>query len=414
LPDGEAVRIDPGLVEHYVATLAQYGAHGETGVWRTCYDPNWVAAQRQITAWCEEAGLAARWDAVGNVWGRLEGTEPGPVIATGSHIDSQTPGGRFDGALGAIAGIIALRTLKERFGPPRRTLECVSFCEEETSRFPGANFWGSRAITGAIEPDEPEQIRGYDGVTIGEAMRGVGLDPARIPEARRTDVDSFIELHVEQGPILEQEGLPVGIVTAIVGLRQYLVELTGRTDHAGGVPIDMRLDAMAGAAEVINTAINTAVQWGRPAVTTVGRMFVEPNLTGAVPGKVTFGLDARHPDPEQVHRLYALHEGLIRDVAERRGLGYGWRLAVNHEPCLSDPGLVAALEKAARDQGIPARTMHSGAGHDTQRMANIAKVAMIFVQSRGGRSHTPEEFTSAEHAAAGIQVLAAALHDLAY
>src|SRR5207302_9871289 len=138
--------------------------------------------------------------------GRLEGTEPGRAIASGSHIDSQTPGGRYDGALGVIAALVALRTLRERFGRPRRTLEAASLCEEEASRFHAARFWGSRAITARIGPDEASTIRGYEGETIGEAMRGVGLDPARIGEAARTDIDTWIELHIEQGPIPEPEG----------------------------------------------------------------------------------------------------------------------------------------------------------------------------------------------------------------
>ena len=152
------VRIDPGAVERQIMELARYGAHSGTGVWRTVYSPEWVAAQDQIAAWCEEAGLTVRRDAVGNVWGRLAGRAGGKSIVTGSHIDSQRPGGRYDGALGVIAGIMAVRALRERWGQPERTLEVVSLCGEEGSRFPGAEFWGSRAITGRIGPDDPEQI----------------------------------------------------------------------------------------------------------------------------------------------------------------------------------------------------------------------------------------------------------------
>ena len=151
------IDIDPALVERYIFDLARHGAHGETGVWRVAYSPEWVDAQNQVTEWLEDAGLEARNDAVGNVWGRLAGTEAGPVVATGSHIDSQNPGGRYDGALGVIAGIVALRALREQFGEPRRTLEAVSLCEEEASRFHATNFWGSRAIVGAIGPDDAER-----------------------------------------------------------------------------------------------------------------------------------------------------------------------------------------------------------------------------------------------------------------
>jgi allantoate deiminase len=348
------------------------------------------------------------------VWARLEGVEPGPVIATGSHIDSQVPGGRYDGVLGAIAGVIALRTLKGRCGTPRRTIEAVSFCEEEGSRFPASNFWASRAITGCIGPNEVNEIVAANGETIGEAMRAVGLDPANISQAVRNDIDTFIELHIEQGPILEREGFPVGIVKGIPGLRHYEVTFTGRTDHAGGVPIDLRRDPMAAAAEVIARAGDTAREWGRPAVTTTGRIHVEPNLTPAVPGEVTFTIDARHPDPEKVAELFANHESLIHSAATRHDVEASWSLLVDHPPCPSDPGLVELLETIAAEQGIPAMSMYSGGGHDTQQMGQVAKVAMIFVQSREGRSHTPDEYTAPEHAAAGIQLLTAALHRLAY
>lgn len=409
----ERLWIDPAEVERYVLELAQHGGDG-TGVRRLVYSPEWVAAQDLVARWCEEAGMEVRRDAVGNVWGRLEGTEGGPSIATGSHIDSQNPGGRYDGALGVIAGILAVRAVRERYGRPRRTIEVVSLCEEESSRFPSAAFWGSRAITGRSTPEDAENMRGYGGETMAEAMRAVGLDPARIPEARRNDIETWIELHVEQGPILEQAGLPVGIVNGLPSIRHYVVRVDGRSDHAGAMPMDLRRDPMAGAAEMISGVIGTALQMGRPAVTTVGRMLVEPNFPAIVPERVTFTIDARHADPAQRDRLYAAHEALLREVAERRGLNVSWEITADLPPCPADPDLVRLLEEVAAEQGIPTMTMPSGAVHDTQRMAEIAKVAMIFVQSKDGRSHTPAEYTAPEHAAAGIQVLAAALHRLAY
>ncbi|MDI3339615.1 MAG: Zn-dependent hydrolase [Sphaerobacter sp.] len=409
----ERIWIDPAEVERYILELARHGGDG-TGVRRLVYSPEWVAAQEQVASWCREVGLEVHRDAVGNVWGRLAGTEGGPSIATGSHIDSQNPGGRYDGALGVIAGILALRALRERYGQPRRTIEVVSLCEEESSRFPAAAFWGSRAITGRATPADTEELRGYGGETMAEAMRAVGLDPARIPEARRSDIDTWIELHIEQGPILEQAGLPVAIVNGLPGIRHYVVRVEGRSDHAGAMPMDLRRDPMAGAAEMISGVIRTAQEMGRPAVTTVGRMLVEPNFPAIVPERVTFTIDVRHANPAQRDRLHAAHEALLRAVAERRGLGLHWEITTDLPPCPADPELVRLLEDVAREQGVPTLTMPSGAVHDTQRMAEIAKVAMIFVQSKDGRSHTPAEYTAPEHAAAGIQVLAAALHRLAY
>lgn len=408
------VQVDPALVERCIMEMAQYGAHGETGVWRTVYDPHWVAATDQYAAWCQESGLETWRDAVGNVWGRLPGRDGGASIVSGSHIDTQKPGGRYDGTLGALAALIALRTLKEQFGPPRRTLEAVAFCEEEASRFPSAQFWGSRGITGAIAPEDPEQTRGFVDESIADAMTAIGLDPVRIPEARRDDFDTFIELHIEQGPILEQTGYPVGVVEAITGIRHYVVTLDGTANHAGAFPMDLRRDPMGGAAEIISGVLNTAYRMGRPAVTTCGRMLVEPNGPAIVPEQVTFTVDARHPDPAQREVLYQRHEALIREVAARRDLGLAWHHSIDIAPLICDPGLVGLIEEAARDQGIPALTMTSGAVHDTQRMATQARVAMIFVRSKDGRSHTPDEFSSIADCTAGIEVLAAALHKLAY
>ena len=408
------IDIDAKLVERYLVELARHGAHGETGVWRTVYSPEWVAAQDEVARWFAEAGLDVRRDAVGSVWGRLAGDQDSPVIATGSHIDSQTPGGRYDGALGVIGALVALRTLHERFGQPKRSLEAVSLCEEEASRFHAASFWGSRAVTGNIAPDEPERIHDANGVSMAEAMRAVGLDPERIPEATRDDIETWIELHIEQGPVLETAGLPVGVVDAITGIRHYVVRLTGRSDHAGARPMEGRLDPMAGFAEIVDAVIGVALELGPPAVTTVGRADVEPNLPAAVPDRVTFTVDSRHPDPRVLEEQHARQEQLMRTIAERRGLEISWSKPLDLPPCLSDPSLVAALERAAHEQGIPVRRMHSGAGHDTQNIAGIARAAMVFARSKDGRSHTPAEFTSPDDAAAGIRVLAAALHELAY
>lgn len=408
------IEIDAALVRRFVFELAEFGRVGESGVTRLVYSPEWVAATDQYAAWCEESGLDVRRDAVGNVWGILKGTTEGRSIASGSHIDSQAPGGRYDGALGALAALIALRSLREQFGQPKITLEAVAFCEEESSRFPSANYWGSRAITGRISKDDPDHTIAFTGETMSDAMRAIGLDPARIPEAKRDDIDTFIELHIEQGPILEQEDLPVAIVDAITGIRHYTVKLSGTQNHAGGFPMDIRRDPMAGFAEIASGVVNTAHRMGRPAVTTVGRVVVSPNYPAIIPASVEFSVDARHPRAEKRKELYAAHEGLMREVASRRDLEIEWSSHIDHEPAPSDPHVVSTLQRVAREQGVPTLTMASGAGHDSQQMAAIAKVAMIFVRSKDGRSHTPDEFSSIEDIVEGIKVLAAGLHALAY
>ena len=410
-----SIDIDPATVERLLMELGAFGAWGGTGVWRPVYTPEWVAAADCFTAWCGEAGLAVRRDAVGNVWGRLDGSEGGGAIVSGSHVDTQCPGGRYDGALGAIAALVAVQALQDGFGAPRKPLEVLALCEEEGSRFPTAGFWGSGAIVGRIGPEDAERTIGSAGETMAEAMRAVGLDPALIAGARRTDIDAFVELHIEQGPILEQAGLPVAIVNAITGMRHTEVVVTGVANHAGAFPMDLRRDPMAGFAEIASGVIDTARRMGRPAVTTVGRVSVDPNGPAIIPRAVTFTIDARHPDPVARDALYATHEELIREVVARRGLGVESRVLFDHVPCLSDPSLVDSLERAAAGQGVPTLRMASGAGHDTQQMATAAqRVAMVFVRSKDGRSHTPEEFSSLDDIVAGIRVLAAGLHALAY
>jgi allantoate deiminase len=407
--------VDPARIAHLIAALAQYGAQGETGVSRLVYSPEWVAAQDQIAVWMEEAGLRVERDSAGNVWGYLDGRDSGaPIVASGSHIDSQHNGGRFDGALGVIAAIAALSALRGGYGQPERTIAAVSLAEEEASRFPTANFWGSRAIIGRIAADEPKRLRGYDGVTMAEAMRDAGLDPAAIAEARRDDIDTFVELHIEQGPFLEREGLPVGIVERITGYRQYLVTLEGAANHAGTTPMDLRRDPMAGAAEIISGVINTAHRMGRPCVTTVGRLNVAPNERAVIPRQVAFTVDARSPDAAQLATLLTRHEALMHEVAERRGLRLTLRVDSDRQPVIADPAVVSALAMAAEDAGIPAMIMTSGAVHDAMQLAEIARIAMLFVRSQGGISHSPEELTTHDDAVAGTEVLARALHRLAY
>ena len=406
--------VDPAVVEQRVHDLSRLGLTGETGVTRTVYSPEWVTAQNLLEGWMQSAGLETRRDAVGNLWGTARGSEPGTSIVSGSHVDSQAPGGRFDGALGIIAALTATEALLRRHGRPARTIEAVSLCEEEGSRFSTAGFWGSRAILGLITPEDVETTLSFEGETIGDAMRAIGLNPDQIPSAKRDDIDTFIELHIEQGPILEQADLPVEIVTAITGYRHYLVEVSGTSNHAGAFPMDLRRDPMAAAAEMISGVIQNAIDMGRPAVTTVGRLAIDPNYPAIIPERVTFMVDARHPDPEQRELLYQRHEQLIREAADRRRLNVEIQINKDLAPRPCDPGTVDILDQAAADLGIAHMRMTSGAVHDTQRFSQIAKTAMIFVQSKDGRSHTPAEFTSTEHATLGIEVLAEGLRRLAY
>jgi allantoate deiminase len=406
--------IDAAAVETMILDLARFGEVGETGVCRLVYTDAWRQAQALVQGWANEAGLSTRFDEVGNLWARAEGRVPGASLVTGSHIDSQRSGGRYDGALGVIAGLVAIRTLLDAFGPPRRPLELVSLCEEEGSRFPTAGFWGSRAIVGRTRLADCDTVVDEAGAPIGAAMRACGFDPAQIAGAARSDIAGFIELHIEQGPILEDAGLSVAIVDAITHIRHTEVTLTGISNHAGAFPMDIRADPMAGFAEIASASIAHAERLGRPAVTTVGHCTVDPNAPAIIPRSVTFTIDARHPDPEAARALHAAHDRMMDEIAARRGLTLRRRLTLDHPPCQSDPILLEALQAAADDAGIATLRMASGAGHDAQQLSRICPVAMLFVRSKDGRSHTPEEFSSLPDIVDGIQVLTGALYRLAY
>ena len=230
--------------------LYALGAQRDGGTYRSLYDPAWVAAKELIKGWMVARGLDVRVDAVGNIIGRLQGTTDEPVIGTGSHMDTVKNGGRLDGAYGVVGSILAVGSLAETAGPPARTLEVIVLCEEEGSRFTN-HYWGSRSIVGLTTEKEAQESLDEDGVSLAVAMQGVGLDPQNVTQAQRDDISHFVELHVEQGGVLESEGLDLALVTGIVGITRWDVTVKGEANHAGTTPMNLRKDAMAGAAEMV-------------------------------------------------------------------------------------------------------------------------------------------------------------------
>src|SRR6266496_2640634 len=292
---GLTVHIDEVLLRRYLDDLYAIGAELGGGCYRPLYGESWAAACERVQQWMKDAGLAVRRDAVGNLWGRLAGSAGGNAVVTGSHVDTVRHGGRLDGALGIVAGLAAVRALAAAYGKPKRPLEVLVVCEEEGSRF-ATNFWGSRAIVGAIEPDEARRVTDADGVSLAQAMRERGLDPANVPSSAREDLEAFVELHVEQGAVLEASGAALGIVSAIAGAAHLEITVTGRPDHAGTTPMDLRRDALAGSAAMVQAVESIAAAFGRPAVATVGKLRVEPDQINVVPGRVVFTVDLRHAD----------------------------------------------------------------------------------------------------------------------
>ena len=403
------MRIDGGgaggaLLERRLDELYAIGAEPDGGTYRPLYSDAWAAACERVEGWMKGAGLKTHRDAVGNIWGRAEGGGTGKSIVTGSHIDTVRHGGRLDGALGIVAGLTAVEALLKDKGKPRRPLEVVAICEEEGSRF-ATNFWGSSAIIGTI--DKPD-------AAIAEAMRERGLDPARISAAARDDIDTFIELHIEQGRVLESSRMPLAVVSAIVGTAHLEMTVTGRPDHAGTTPMEMRLDALTGAAAMLQAIESIAKSLGKPAVATVGKLEVEPDQINVVPGKVVFTVDLRHSDIGGRRALEERIRSLCGTISQERRLGLAIRTLQEKPPVAMHPDVRVLLARAAKECGVQAAELVSGAGHDAQILAARCKVGMIFVPSIGGRSHCPEEDTNPAHLRLGTEVLARSLELLAY
>jgi allantoate deiminase len=407
------VEIDERRLLRRLDELAQRGALPGGGLYRALYTPAWVAATELYSSWCKEAGLLTRRDAVGNMWGRVEGSRGGRTIATGSHIDTVRGGGALDGGLGVVAGLEAVASLNERFGRPHRILECVAICEEEGSRF-STNFWGARAIADRIEPDEAGKARDADGVTLADGMRAVGLDPANTAQAVRRDIDTFVELHIEQGPILDDAHERLGVVHTIAGTAHLEVTVRGQADHAGAAAMDRRRDALVGASAMVLRIAELAREMGPPAVATVGTIGVEPAQVNVVPALARFSVDARHSEDAQRVSLVTEIEKACKVIGLERELHVDVRTLRDRPPVSLNERTTETLRRASRAAGIEPREMVSGAGHDSQILTAAANVGMLFVPSIGGRSHRADEATAAEDVVLGTRVLATALRELAY
>ena len=401
-------------IDEYVTMLARHGATPEGGIDRPVYSAPWVTAGDQVREWMQRIGLETRTDTAGNIFGRLQGTDQsGETILTGSHIDTVPNGGAYDGALGIHAGMVALETLKAAYGPPRTSLEVVAICEEESSRFL-AGYWGSRAMLGKIQSADLTTLADKDGITIGDAMTNVDLDPREIFSAKRDDVRTFVELHIEQGPILEEESVGLGVVQAISGQNRSTVTVTGHADHAGTAVMDRRRDAAAAAAAMTLEIERIARALGRPAVATVGRFDVHPGVSNVVPGNVAFTIDVRHPDQVLLDQMLAEIDDVCQRIAAQRSVSVTRQQGFTVPPQPMDAALIDIVTKAASKLGHSSIPMISGAGHDSQLWATAVPTVMIFVPSQNGRSHSPDEFTSLDQIVPGVEVLTESLRQLAY
>jgi allantoate deiminase len=354
--------------------------------------PAHAAALTALSGWMDAAGMSVRRDAAANLIGRYEGETPGAeALIIGSHIDSVRNGGRYDGPLGIMLGIDVVEALHRAGRRLPFAIEIVAFGDEEGSRFP-ASMSCSRAIAGTLDPSALA-MKDADGVSVAQALAAFGGDPDNIASAARrpADVLAFLEAHIEQGPVLEAEGLPLGVVTAIAAQKRLMVRIDGVAGHAGTTPMNLRKDPAPAAAEAMLALERICRAGADGLVGTVGRMTALPCAFNVIPGAVEFSMDIRAETSATRDAAVEAVTAEIRAIANRRGLRAEITLmqALAESPC--DPSLIGLLEEALADLSLPTRRLPSGAGHDAMVMADLCPVAMLFIRCEGGISHNPAE-----------------------
>ncbi len=378
------------------------------GVTRVFASPEHVAALAMLRAWMDAAGMTTRVDAIGNLVGRYAadptaGNEP-KVLLIGSHHDTVREGGRFDGAMGVLIGIACVEALAAAGRRLPFHVDVVAFADEEGTRF-ATSLLGSRAAAGTFRK-EVLDWQDQDGIVMADAMRAVGFDPDGIDGCRygAGSVLAYVEAHLEQGPVLEAENLPVGVVTAIATGTRHRFAVQGMAGHAGTVPMASRHDALAGAAEMI-LACEQVAQTAESAVATVGQLQVSPGAINVIPGEVAFSLDLRAPtkvghDDARARVLDRLHA-----IADQRGLELAHQQLYDSSGCVMDREIKRGLADAIAGEGMPVRELFSGAGHDALAMQAVGPVGMIFVRCKGGISHNPAEHVDGPDIAAAARVM---------
>ncbi|MBA2941196.1 M20 family metallo-hydrolase [Paenibacillus sp. CGMCC 1.16610] len=401
------LQIDTSRLHQHIHELSQIGKIGDTGVCRLALSKEDREGVELVKQWMEEAGMEAHIDPFANLIGKLRGRNPdAPVLMLGSHIDSQPYGGRFDGAIGVLGAIEVVQTLVESGQTPECDIEVVAFCDEEGCRF-NKGLFGVRGMTGKLEENELERTD-KSGVTRREALIEFGCDPANFEdyEFQQGRIGTFLELHIEQGPVLEALNEPIGIVTGISGPLWLTVEMTGFAGHAGSVPMSMRHDALLGSAKII-VALNELVQQvpNAPTVGTVGSLTVFPDSRNIIPEKVAFTIDLRDIDLLRRNALETELLSVIENVSSEHGLTYTIREDTNSEPRYCAGWIMQCLREEAGELGISPPELMSGPFHDSLEMSHVCDYGMIFVRCLEGISHNPKEYASPDDIALGTELL---------
>jgi len=403
-------RIDARRLAARIETLGGVGAIAGGGVCRLALSDEDRAGRDLVVGWMRELGLTVAIDAIGNVVGVRQGLESGPPVMAGSHIDTVSTGGRYDGNLGVLAGLEVVRTLNEAGMVTRRPLAVAFFTNEEGARF-SPDMMGSLVFVGGLPLDAALATVGIDGASVGDCLQRIGY--AGTARCGNTPVHAYVELHIEQGPVLDADGFTIGAVEGVQGISWTEFTVGGIANHAGTTPMRLRHDAGYVACAIASHARAIAREVGGDQVATAGAFALSPNLVNVIPFKAVITVDLRNTDEAMLqaaeHRLHAY----AAEVAAAEGVTLSHRTLARFEPVAFDPAVVNLVEETARALGHSVRRMPSGAGHDAQMLARICPAAMIFVPSADGISHNVQEFTSLPDLEAGANVLLQVLLKLA-
>jgi N-carbamoyl-L-amino-acid hydrolase len=405
--------INPERLRADIDKLASIGRREDQGIYRMAFSTGDMEARDWLRQRIEAAGLTFHQDGAANIHARLGWQDGAASVISGSHIDTVPGAGHLDGALGVLCALESLRVLKETDASLKRPVEAIAFSDEE-GRFGG--LFGSQAFAGQVTPEYLYNARDLDGVTLVDAMARHGLDAREALHAQRPSdsIHAYVELHIEQGPVLDRQGVSVGIVDAITGLFKWQVTLTGASNHAGTTPMRLRTDAFQGLTEFASQVDRILEEHGGPAsVATIGRVELLPGAANVVPGGAVFSLDVRDTDANTLERLAEAFQRALAAIARRRGLMFEFEILSEIAPVPCAYTVRRAVEESVEALGIEATHINSGAAHDAQVIASIAPAGMVFVPSKEGRSHSAAEWTAWRDIEAGANVLLNTLKRLA-
>lgn len=390
-----------------IEELAKFNSSNEGGLTRFSLTAEDKMARDYLKEQLNKLNVKVYEDNAGTLFARREGTDAdAPVIMIGSHFDSVKNGGNFDGPAGVIMALEIFRTMEENNIETRYPMEFVAMIEEEGGRF-GSGVFGSRAMAGLVDYDQLERNKDKDGISMAQALRDFGFEPEKIAETKRNreDVKAFIELHIEQGPILENEGKDVGIVDFIVGINEFKVEVSGRPDHAGTTPMDMRADPLSVASKVVAKVDSYPGPENNGTVATVGVLEVKPGAANIVPAQVVFTVDIRSKDESSIKNVKKKILDELQGLTKDTDVTYTVTEMLDVKPVKMNEEMVNLFKESGEEKGISYRNMISGAGHDAMVMAAVTEVGLVFVPSKGGRSHSKEEWTDYDKLQKGIELI---------